>query len=136
MAILKEFACAAHGPFEAFVKQDEIAKCPKGCSTKFVVREIRTAVATQNVITGRLDSMQKDIAHSYGLRDIKVDKQDGSSVMENLRKGEKPSDFSPYWASNPDISAFKPTDVMKNAKFDQPSPGVVMGSHRGVLPEV
>jgi hypothetical protein len=40
MAILKEWRCLGHGPFENFD-----GKCPKGCPSSLVQREIRTAPA-------------------------------------------------------------------------------------------
>jgi hypothetical protein len=98
MAILKEFTCAAHGPFDERVEGDEIPQCPTGCSPRFVRREIRTAPAMKTVISGRLDTLQRDIAHDFGLSDMKVSKDSNSSVMENLRRGE---DFSPKWVDVP-----------------------------------
>ena len=142
MAVLKEFMCSAHGPFEEFVNNDKTPKCPKGCSKRFVTREIRTAPSLQGAVVGTLDKMQKDIAHDFGLRDLKVNSKDSTSVMENLRKGEKKEDFAPFWGSNSnsDIAAmtktFKPTDVMKGTNFAQPSPGIIVGRHSGPLPEV
>jgi hypothetical protein len=102
MAILKEFTCAAHGPFEEFVKQDETPSCPKGCSKRFVRREIRTAPATRGVVMGRMDGLQKDLAHDFGLSDLKVQRDTGTSVMQNLRSG---TDFSPKWVDTPRPSA-------------------------------
>jgi hypothetical protein len=98
MAILKEFTCAAHGPFDEQVNGDEIPYCPTGCSPRFVRREIRTAPAARTVVTGKLDTLQRDIAHDFGLSDLKVAKDSTASVMENLRRGE---DFSPKWVDVP-----------------------------------
>jgi hypothetical protein len=102
MAVLKEFRCKAHGAFETFVKQDAIPRCPNGCPARFVVREFRTAPAIRGVATGRLDSLQKDLALDYGLPDIKVGKDDGNSVMQNLRSE---TDFSPKWLDLPNKPA-------------------------------
>jgi len=98
MAILKEYTCAAHGPFEALVKQDETPKCPKGCSKRFVKREIRTAPAARSVVTGRMDTLQRDVAHDFGLSNLKVGRDDGKSVIQNLRSE---TDFSPRWLDTP-----------------------------------
>lgn len=146
MAILKEFTCAAHGPFEEFVSQDEIPMCPKGCSKRFVRREIRTAPATRGVVMGRLDGLQKDLAHDFGLSDIKSGRDDGKSVMQNLRSG---TDFSPKWVDVPKPSAGwsargeKPAPVsvqsfgmeagnaLKGAPTPKQIPTKIMASYKG-----
>jgi len=102
MGILKEYVCAAHGPFEDIVNGDEMGKCPKGCSRRFVKREIRTAPAAGSVVTGRMDNLQRDLAHDFGLSDLKTNAKDGTSVMQNLRRGE---DFSPRWVDTPNKMA-------------------------------
>ena len=98
MPVLKEFTCKAHGPFEEFVDQNVIPECPKGCSARWVTREIRTAPAANSVITGKLDDLQRNLAKDFGLSDLKVDKQDGKSVIENLRGTP---DFRPKWVDMP-----------------------------------
>ena len=98
MAILKEYTCAAHGPFEAMVKQDQTPKCPNGCSKRFGSREFRTAPAARSVVMGRMDGLQRDMAHDFGLSNIKVDKDNGKSVIQNLRSE---TDFSPRWIDTP-----------------------------------
>lgn len=98
MAILKEWCCAAHGSFEAFVKQDEVPKCPKGCSKRFVKREFLTAPAAGTHKTHAIDGIQRDLAHDFGLSDLKVHKDSGTSVMQNLRSA---TDFSPKWVDVP-----------------------------------
>jgi hypothetical protein len=97
MAILKEYRCQAHGPFEAFA-DDEVPECPNGCSARWVKREIRTAPAAGNVRTGKMDALQRDLAHNFGLSDLKTDKENGKSVIENLRGMP---DFSPKWVDVP-----------------------------------
>ena len=102
MAVLKEFYCKAHGAFEEFVKNDRMPKCPKGCSPRFVSREFRTAPSIRGVSTGRMDGLQRELAHDFGLSDLKVGRDDGKSLMENLRSG---SDFSTRWVDLPGKSA-------------------------------
>ena len=102
MAVIKEFNCKAHGPFEEFVEQDVMPRCPHGCSPRFVVREIRSAPAARGVVVGTLDTLQRGIAHDFGLSDLKVKRDDPSSVIQNLRKGE---DFSPKWVDVPNKMA-------------------------------
>jgi hypothetical protein len=146
MPVLKEFRCKAHGPFEAIVKQDKTPKCPFGCSPKFVHREFRTAPAVRNVATSRLDSLQKDIAHDYGLSNIKTG-DEGKSVMENLRAG---TDFSTRWVDLPNKMApgwaqrgEKPTSVapqslgmmdgnsLSGATLPKNLPTKIEGSYKG-----
>ena len=137
MAVLKEFACKAHGPFEEFVTDDDIPRCPQGCSTRFVVREIRTARVGRSVVSGTMDKIQRDFAEQYKLPDIKVDKEPGTSVMQNLRKGEKPSDFGAFWGKNVNVKDFKPTNALQAAgNLPQPRPSIIDGRHTGPLPEV
>ena len=141
MAILKEFSCKAHGAFEAWVKQDETPKCPKGCSARFVTREFRTPVSVNGAVVGTLDQMQKDIAKDFNLSNLRVSEKDSTSVMENLRKGDKSEDFAPFWAKDPNpakmLSDFKPTDVLQTSTL--PSVGsrtTVQGKFDAPLPEV
>jgi hypothetical protein len=98
MGILKEFCCKAHGPFEAIVAQDETPDCPVGCSKSRVKREIRTAPAARSAVMGTLDTQMRGLAHDFGLSDLKVGRDDGKSVMDNLRKGET---FAPHWVGVP-----------------------------------
>lgn len=88
MAIVKEFRCAAHGPFEATKP-----KCPRGCSARFVTQEIRTAPAFRSGSTRTADTELRNLAGTYGLSDI-PSVQEGESVMQQLRK--KPN-FAPTW---------------------------------------
>jgi hypothetical protein len=97
VAVLKEFFCNAHGPFEEMVEQDVTPNCPHGCSPRFVMREIRSAPKARNVVTGTLDGLQRGIAEDFNLPDIRVGKDDGKSVMQNL----KSADFSPKWVDVP-----------------------------------
>ena len=141
MAVLKEFRCKAHGAFEEFVKNDETPGCPKGCSPRFVVREIRTAPAIRGVATGRMDNLQKELAHDFGLSDMKAGRDDGKSVMENLRSG---TDFSTRWVDVPGKSAAgKPSTVsaqnfgmmdgnaLAGAALPKEIPTNIQGSYKG-----
>lgn len=146
MAVLKEFVCQAHGAFEEFVQQDEVPKCPRGCSKRFVKREFRTAPAIRNVVTGRMDNIQKDLAHDFGLSDMKVNRDDGNSVMQNLRKGE---DFNPKWVDLPRQNAGwsqrgeKPAPInvqslgmqagnaLQGAPLPKQVPTKIMGTYKG-----
>jgi len=98
MAVLKEFSCRAHGAFEAMVNQGETPECPKGCSPKWVTREFRTAPSARGAATGKLDKLQGQLAMDFGLSNLKVGKDDGKSVIQNLRGSE---DFSPKWVDMP-----------------------------------
>jgi hypothetical protein len=93
MAILKEFRCAAHGAFEATEKV-----CPHGCAERFVVQEIRTAPAYHNGRTQRIDKELNALASSYGMTNMRNDKDSGS-VMDQLRRRE-PSHES-FWKDVP-----------------------------------
>lgn len=141
MAILKEFTCKAHGSFEVWVQQDETPKCPKGCSKRFVSREFLTPPSVNGVVVGTLDQMQKEIASSFNLSNLKVSEKDGTSVMQNLRSGTKKEDFSPFWASDPNpkkmLNDFKPTNVLKPEKLpDVGTRTTIQGSYKAPLPEV
>jgi len=135
MAVLKEFICAAHGEFEEFVNGDETPYCPHGCSPRFVNREIRTVVASRSNSTDRMDHLIDGIAKEHRLSDIKVGKDDGQSVMQNLRRGEKASDFGAYWGKNVNLSEFKPTEALSNQKMPQVRPDIIDGRVTGKLPE-
>lgn len=93
MAIVREFCCRAHGPFES---KRQHPRCPRGCSAKFVVQEFRTAPPLLGARTKRIDAELSNLAKSYGLSDLKTDGKD--SVMTSLRK--RP-DFKPLWGQVP-----------------------------------
>ena len=135
MAVLKEFACAAHGPFEEMVNGDETPRCPHGCSKRFVTREIRTPAATRGAVTGTLDQMQKGIADEFKLRDIKVDKEPGTSVMDNLRRSD-PTKAGAFWGnpSKMNLGEFKATSAL--TKMAQPTPTQIDGRYKGSISEV
>jgi hypothetical protein len=89
-APLKEFVCAAHGPFEA-----RDAKCPHGCSKRFVRQEFRTPVGTRSPGTKGLDREIRQLATDYRLPDIRTS-DNGQSVMQNLRKNPT---HAPSWGN-------------------------------------
>lgn len=124
MGILKEFRCLAHGEFEEFVDGDDIPECPLGCTPRFVMREIRQAPASRSVRTSNTDKMIGEFAQQYKLPDVKIDKHDGKSVMENLRRGESAGDFGSYWGKNVNLSEFQPTNVLKNQKIPAVTPKI------------
>lgn len=93
MSIIKEYRCAAHGEFEATEPQ-----CPQGCSTRFVKQEIRTAPAYHNGRTKRVDQELDALASTYGMTNIRSDKDSGS-VMDQLRKAD-PS-HQTFWKDVP-----------------------------------
>jgi hypothetical protein len=101
MGVLREWACKAHGPFEESTEQGEVPSCPRGCSRRFVTREIRTAPAVRSAVMGTIDKQTRGLAHDFGLSDIKVGRDDGKSVMDNLRKAGKPDEFAPQWLPVP-----------------------------------
>src|SRR5579862_7318012 len=82
MAVMKEYRCAAHGPFENY---DAI--CPAGCPRAFVKQEIRTAPSFQRKATRFVDQQLRGIAEDAGLTNLKNDPKSGTSVMQELRKG-------------------------------------------------
>ncbi len=95
MAILREFRCRAHGPFES---KRTNPRCPRGCSPKFVVQEIRSAPAYIGARTQRIDKELGNLAQSYGMSDIATNGED--SVMTTLRK-QKQFSHKPLWGEVP-----------------------------------
>jgi hypothetical protein len=79
MPILKEYSCAAHGPFEAFE-----AECPYGCSPRFVKQEFRTAPGFKSERTGNSDKTLDSLAKDYGMTNM--GNRGGDSVMQHLRR--------------------------------------------------
>ena len=140
MGVLKEFVCFAHGEFEEFVNGDELPSCPKGCSNNFVAREIRTTPGLHNAKTKNIDGILKDFAAQHNLPDIRVDKDDDKSVMQNLRArdGNNRDEFAAYWASTDKINTkeFKPTNVFNKDNVPAVRPDILDGKVRGSLPKV
>lgn len=147
MAVLKEFRCKAHGPFEEFVRGDKMPACPHGCNPRFVKREFRTAPAIQGSATARMDGLQKGLAHDFGLSDLKAGRDDGKSVMENLRSGTDfstrwvglPNTMSPGWAQrgekpasmNPTALGLASGNALTGASLPKQIPTNIQGSYKG-----
>jgi len=90
MPILKEYRCLAHGPFEAFD-----AKCPSGCGSGLVKREIRTAPAHRRQNMKFIDRQMDLLAKDHGLTDLRSgDAQSGESALQRM---QKKSEFKPEW---------------------------------------
>ena len=83
MAVLNDYECLAHGHFDAFE-----AKCPHGCSKKFVKLVFLQAVGTRSRRTAGIDRELNNIARDYRLTDIRNDK-DGTSTMTKLGRTGK-----------------------------------------------
>jgi hypothetical protein len=141
MAILKEYRCKAHGAFEAMVNQGETPDCPRGCSARFVYREIRSAPAARTVISGTLDRLQREIAHDFGLSDIKAGRDDGKSVMDNIKRGaqqapawlELPGHLRPGWSGRKEapepvtVTGFNADNSIKRTQPPKNLPTNVVG---------
>ena len=82
MSAIFELRCMAHDL--AFESEDRNARCPSGCSAKFVVQEFRTPPSIRSGGTRVADVMQRQLAQDYNLTDMRNDK-DGSSVMSSTR---------------------------------------------------
>lgn len=65
MAVLKEWLCLAHGPFESSVESPD---CPMGCDT--VERAFFTPPGLGSSRTKNIDSTLESLASSHGLTDI------------------------------------------------------------------
>lgn len=134
--IMKEWRCAAHGPFDA-VEQ----LCPYGCSARFVVREIRTAPAIRSAGTRNTDTVNRQLAQDFNLPDLS--NANGDSVMTNLRKkdwkkfqGVAPS----VWAGGVPHAApgWTQREGERPPTFDPQSAGMARGAQlaAGTVPPV
>jgi hypothetical protein len=45
-----------------------------------------------------MDTLQRDVAHEFGLTNLKLGRDDGKIVIQNLRSE---TDFSPRWVDTP-----------------------------------
>ena len=112
MAIVKEYRCAGHGPFEATEQ-----KCPQGCPDAWVVREFRTAPKIKHNATRTADNAIRHLAADYGLTN--VSNRDGMSVMDALRRPTKQDDFKPRFMDVPHAQpGFSQTDGAKRPVVD------------------
>lgn len=77
MSVIKEWFCADHGDFEA-----SHPICPAiGCSSKEVIREIRTAPKIGSASTKRTDAGLRRTAESYNI-DLRSAKEGESSKVQ------------------------------------------------------
>ena len=53
------------------------------------------------MVTGRLDNLQRELAHDFGLSDIRSHNDTGKSVMQNIGRDGKLPDLSPHWVDLP-----------------------------------
>lgn len=74
MAVLREFFCPGHGPFESFE-----AVCPHGCSIT-PEREFRTAPAYHNGTTRRTDDLVRSQVEAMGLSNIRTSLREGDTA--------------------------------------------------------
>lgn len=144
MPILKEYRCAAHGPFEGF---DRL--CPYGCPDVFVKQEVRTAPAARRPGTMKfIDEQLKGIAKDYGVTDLKTDPKANLSALDHQRrKTEHKPEWIPIAHAAPGFSrtpnatvptfksesmGFKPVPEAGEmvAKLPKPRP-VIVGSYKG-----
>jgi hypothetical protein len=94
MAVLKEWRCAAHGPFEAV---EGICKhCKNGI---FVKQEIRTAPAYRRKNMKIIDGIFRETAANFGLTDLKNDVKSGESVLQRMAKTDDLN--KPRWGEVP-----------------------------------
>lgn len=89
MAVVKEYRCFAHGPFDS---TDGI--CPHGCTT--VVREFRTAPAARSDKTKASDRALENLAKKFNLTDMS--NRNGS--VGGSRKGQQPN-MQAQWLDMP-----------------------------------
>jgi hypothetical protein len=100
MAILKEWRCLGHGPFENFD-----GKCPKGCPSSLVQREIRTAPAYERGNKKFIDRQMDLLAADHGLTDIRSgDAQSGTSALQ-VMQSKKKTEHKPEWIDIPHAAA-------------------------------
>lgn len=160
MAVLKEWACLAHGAFESAEQ-----KCPHGCSVRFVKREFRTAPSIRHRGTSNRDALAQQLANDYGLTNL-ANEGGQASVMQSLRKknwadykrgGVAPSAWAevphnePGWAQEreekpkcfkPEQMGLKSGAALKQGALPKPRPVIVKDSkgqplsYKAPLPEV
>jgi hypothetical protein len=94
--IIKEWECAAHGPYEA-----PEPSCPHGCPERFQRRVILTAPGTRSDKTKRADWAINALAEDYGYTDINNSPSRANSVAEFAKKHDKLKDQKPEWQDVP-----------------------------------
>lgn len=111
MAVVKEFRCLAHGPFDA-----REARCPHGCTT--VLREFRTAPGGRSARTKAADGALEHLAKRFGLSDM----SNRSGSVGGSRR-QRP-DFSPVWGDMPKGNVY---EVGKGERPADPKGALVTG---------
>jgi hypothetical protein len=96
MAVLKEYRCLAHGPFDGTE-----AVCPHGCET--VVREFRTAPGTRSHKTKFSDKALERLATRFGLTDMS---NRNGSVGGSRKHPDNP--YAPVWGEMPKGNVYSP----------------------------
>lgn len=127
MAVLKEFRCAAHGPFES-----TSARCKAGCPPSFVKQEIRTAPAYRRKNMSFIDSTLRGIADDHGLTDLKNDPKANVSVLQALTKTKDVD--KPRWMSIPHAKPGFSQTGDKAPVFDGAAQGFLPSAATGVRP--
>lgn len=94
MAVIKEYVCKAHGPFES-----RKPKCPYGCSGTMVEREFRTAPAMMGM-SRVVDKALQGTADSFGLTDMRHN-SNGSVLGGN----QSQNPLAPRWGGNMSVGA-------------------------------
>lgn len=74
MAVVKEYLCPGHGPFEA-----TRPRCPHGC-TVVSEREFRTAPAFHDGTTRRTDDLVRSQVEAFRLSNIKTNLREGDTA--------------------------------------------------------
>lgn len=98
MPIKKEFKCMAHGFFEA-VTDDEMPRCPSGCTIGIERAFLTPQSIRGNSRTKNIDKTFAELARDFNLSDIS--NRGGDSVMHNnLRMNplsKEARDYRPQW---------------------------------------
>ena len=76
MAVVKEYFCPGHGPFEGTKPI-----CPKGCTV--AEREFRTAPSIGNAGTRRTDDLIRSQVEAMGLSNIRTNLKEGDTARIN-----------------------------------------------------
>lgn len=89
MAILKEFCCAAHGDFDAYVETssdpdstDPLAPCPHGCGSGMVQRVFRTPPAFQSSHYNGTNRTIEALMREQGITDVNQRGGDGMRMTD------------------------------------------------------
>lgn len=146
MAVMREWRCMFHGPFDATE-----STCDACGHDEFVSQEIRTAPAFKSKRTTVADQILRGIAQDAGLTDLKNDPKGGVSVLQALQKtndvstprwmevphaapGEKPAVFAPpgFVASAEAASTVKTLPKSQGGRFNNAlAKSVIHGEYKG-----